>query len=84
MKQLMDMTFAMPSPGQPPPPGTLPGQSSPPGTLAHQLLWCTALQPARDAALRLTNELLAFYPLLQPIVQQKPFTSSLTPAAAAR
>ena len=58
-------------PGQPPPPGTLPGQPSPPGTLAHQLLWCTALQPARDAALRLTNELLACYPLLQPMVKEQ-------------
>ena len=55
-------------PGEPPPPGALPGALAPPGTLAHQLLDCPALQPARDRAMRLCNELLAYSPHLQPLV----------------
>ena len=58
-------------PGQPPPPGTLPGQQSPPGTITHQLLWCSALTPARISALRLFLEFLKDRPQLSAIVSHR-------------
>ena len=58
-------------PGQPPPPGTLPGQLSPPGTITHQLLWCSALYPARISAMRLFLEFLKHRPHLSSLVSQR-------------